>query len=128
MEINGSIGDYFLPKPPPTKNTYLDQAAFLKLLVTQLSTQNPMEPMGDRDFFAQMAQLGTVQGIDRIGSGLQLSQASSMIGKTVTVSTGTDFGWGTYTGRVTSVEVADQKVYIRIDRERYALDKVVKIT
>lgn len=58
-------------------------ATFIRLLTVQLANQNPLEPMGDRDFFAQMAQLGQVQGTDRMTKQLQTMQASSLIGKTI---------------------------------------------
>lgn len=67
-----------------TKNAYLDMQTFLQLLTTQLSNQNPLEPMNDRDFFAQMAQLGTVQGIDELKKSAQVDQANMLIGKHVT--------------------------------------------
>ncbi len=57
---------------------------FLVLLSVQLATQNPLEPMSDRDFFAQMAQLGQVQGMDSLRSSMDASQAAGMIGKKVT--------------------------------------------
>lgn len=59
---------------------------FLRLLTTQLANQNPLEPMNDRDFFAQMAQLGTVQGLDKISKGDEINQANSLIGKSVTAT------------------------------------------
>ncbi len=48
----------------------LDMATFLNLLVTQLSNQNPLEPMNDSEFYAQIAQLGQVQGINKINETL----------------------------------------------------------
>src|SRR5690606_2954572 len=36
---------------------------FLKILVTQLKHQDPMQPMQDRDFIAQMAQFSSVEQI-----------------------------------------------------------------
>lgn len=62
----------------------LDMQTFLKLLTVQLANQNPLEPMGDRDFFAQLAQLGQVQGIDKLQASMDMSQAASLIGKKVT--------------------------------------------
>jgi flagellar basal-body rod modification protein FlgD len=49
-----------------------------------LANQNPLEPMNDRDFFAQMAQLGQVEGMDGLQSSLDTLNGASMIGKTVT--------------------------------------------
>lgn len=74
---------YFGVKPVAEKGR-LDMDAFLRLLTVQLSNQNPLEPMSDRDFFAQMAQLGQVEGLDAMQKSLQVTQASAMLGKTVT--------------------------------------------
>jgi flagellar basal-body rod modification protein FlgD len=57
---------------------------FIRLLSVQLSHQNPLEPMNDRDFFAQMAQLGQVQGMDKLQQSMQISQAAALMGKTIT--------------------------------------------
>lgn len=67
-----------------TPGSQLDMQTFLVLLSVQLSTQNPLEPMSDRDFFAQMAQLGQVQGMDGLKQAMDASQAANMIGKHVT--------------------------------------------
>lgn len=67
-----------------TSASQLNMQQFLVLLSVQLSTQNPLEPMSDRDFFAQMAQLGTVQGMDAMKSTMEASQSAALIGKHVT--------------------------------------------
>ena len=63
---------------------------FLKLLVAQLQNQDPMKPMEDTQFIAQMAQLNTVEQLTAMNNQLTeflnsqaLSQASALIGKTV---------------------------------------------
>ena len=66
------------------KKSDLDMATFLRLLTVQLQNQNPLEPMNDRDFFAQMAQLGQVQGTDKLVGASQVAQANQLMGKTVT--------------------------------------------
>ncbi len=71
------------PAIPQRKNE-LDMNMFLRLLAAQLEHQNPLEPMSERDFFAQLAQLGTVQGMDRLQKSLEVAQASSLLGKEVT--------------------------------------------
>jgi len=78
--VNGS--QYFGLTAAPPKSA-LDMNTFMRLLSTQLANQNPLEPMNDRDFFAQMAQLGQVQGTDKMLDKLDVLQASSLIGKTV---------------------------------------------
>lgn len=75
-----------------TANT---QDRFLKLLVTQMRNQDPLNPMDNAQVTSQMAQLSTVSGIDKLNSTLQaLSssmaasqslQAASMIGHGVLI-------------------------------------------
>lgn len=68
-----------------TKSTnQLNLETFLVLLSVQMSTQNPLEPMSDRDFFAQLAQLGQVQGMDGLQSAMKSAESAGLIGKKVT--------------------------------------------
>lgn len=85
MSVINSVGAnyYGMGGPQPAKSE-LDMETFLQLLVVQLANQNPLEPMNDRDFFAQMAQLGQVQGIDKMQASLDVTQAAALMGKTVT--------------------------------------------
>ncbi len=71
------------------------QNRFLKLLITQMRNQDPLNPMDNAQITSQMAQLSTVSGIDKLNATLQaLSnsmvasqslQAASMIGRVVMV-------------------------------------------
>ena len=66
------------------------QDRFLKLLVTQMKNQDPLNPMDNAQVTSQMAQLSTVSGIDKLNSTLkalsdsmsagQAMSATSMIG------------------------------------------------
>lgn len=66
------------------------QDRFLKLLVTQMQNQDPLNPLDNAQVTSQMAQLSTVSGIDKLNATVQaLSdsmtaaqslQAASMIG------------------------------------------------
>lgn len=51
------------------------QDRFLKLLVTQLQNQDPLNPMDNAQMTTQMAQISTVTGIEKLNTTL-----SSMIG------------------------------------------------
>jgi len=63
---------------------------FLKLLITQLSYQDPTNPMQDKEFIAQMAQFSTLEQMTsmssdfaKITSMLAGSEASQSLGKSV---------------------------------------------
>jgi flagellar basal-body rod modification protein FlgD len=69
------------------------QDRFLKLLVTQLKNQDPLNPMDNAQITSQMAQISTVTGIDKLNATLQgmvtsfsanqSLQATAMIGHSV---------------------------------------------
>ena len=95
------------------------QDRFLKLLVTQMKNQDPLNPMDNAQVTSQMAQLSTVTGIDKLNVTLQaLSdsmasnqslQAASMIGHGVLVpGMGVDMANGTGFGGVELAQSADK--------------------
>ncbi|MCL2016028.1 MAG: hypothetical protein FWG68_07245 [Defluviitaleaceae bacterium] len=61
----------------------LDRDAFLQLLVTQMQHQDPLNPMDDRDFLAQMAQFSALEQQQIMTRSMELQQAHNMIGKSV---------------------------------------------
>ena len=77
--------------------TKLQQEDFLKLLVTQMSNQDPVNPQDPESFLGQLAQFGTVDGIaklnnavEKLNSGLfsnQALQASSLVGRNIQLAT-----------------------------------------
>lgn len=78
-----------------TKSNELGKDAFLNLLVAQMNNQNPLEPQGNSEFVAQLAQFSQVEGVQKLNdsmsallSGYQSSQAlqaSSLVGRKVIV-------------------------------------------
>ena len=76
----------------------LGQDAFLKLLTTQLTHQDPTKPMDNGDFIAQLAQFSTVEGIGSLGTSFdkfadsmssgQALDASGLVGHSVAVPSG----------------------------------------
>jgi len=99
------------------RKSALDMASFLTLLTTQLANQNPLEPMNDRDFFAQLAQLGTVQGIDKLSTSMDVTQANAMLGKHVTAlrpASGGILNDTLVDGTVTGMATRDGTKYLQI--------------
>jgi len=76
-------------------NEELGQNEYLKLMTTQLANQDPFAPMDNGEFLAQIAQFGTVSGVNdlvteskSLSSNLlssQALQASNLIGRQVLV-------------------------------------------
>jgi flagellar basal-body rod modification protein FlgD len=52
-------------------NSGLGEDAFLKLLVTQLQHQDPMQPQDDSQFLAQLAQFSSLEQLTQISSSIQ---------------------------------------------------------
>ena len=102
----------------------LGQDEFLKLMTTQLRNQDPMQPMDNGQFLAQIAQFGTVSGVnqllssfDNLASSLQSSQAlqaSNLIGRDVLVENDQAYlnTTGTVTGAANLQNSADMTVNI----------------
>ncbi len=73
----------------------LEQDQFLELMMAQLKNQDPLKPMESGEFLGQLAQFGTVNGINdlqnsvqSLASALQSNQAlqaSTMVGRNVLV-------------------------------------------
>jgi len=62
----------------------LGQDAFLQLLVTQLEYQDPLDPMDDKDFVAELAQFSSLEQLTEINSGIDdlktIGEEQEMIG------------------------------------------------
>lgn len=108
----------------PGKGDQLGKDEFLKLLVTQLQHQDPMNPMEDKEFIAQMAQFTSLEQMQNMNASMMASQATSMIGKKITWQE--DDG-NFYSGTVTSVMILDGEANLMIDKVAIPLDKVIKI-
>jgi len=59
---------------------------FLKLLVTQMKNQDPLNPMDNAQVTSQMAQLSTVSGIDKLNTTLQALSDSMSIGQSLSAT------------------------------------------
>jgi len=59
-------------------NDYLGKDAFLKILMTQLQNQDPLNPMEDKDFIAQMAQFSTLEQMTNMASSFEELASSQL--------------------------------------------------
>jgi flagellar basal-body rod modification protein FlgD len=84
------------------KSQSLGRDDFLKLLVTQLSYQDPTAPMEDKEFIAQMAQFSSLEQMTNMASDFSRlaaiitgNEAASAIGKSVEIMEGDNTVQGT---------------------------------
>ncbi len=87
-----------------TNQASLGQEEFLNILLTQLSFQDPLKPMDNQEFIAQMAQFTNLEQTRQLSENSDVlltvqsaTQAIGLIGKTVTVSSGNTTQVGTVT-------------------------------
>jgi len=56
-------------------NSELGKEAFLKILIAQLSNQDPLDPLKDKDFIAQMAQFSTLEQMTNMNKSIEQMNA-----------------------------------------------------
>jgi flagellar basal-body rod modification protein FlgD len=103
----------------------LGKDAFLNLLVTQLRNQDPLKPMEDHTFIAEMAQFSSLEQMQNLNKMLEaqnqfaaLSQASNLIGKEVVLLPPGD-GAQTVKGEVTEVRQQEGGIKVVVGGQAY---------
>lgn len=103
----------------------LDKDAFLGLLVAQMKYQDPLEPTSNTEFVAQYAQFSSLEQMQNMSSTLELSRASTLVGKVVSVNTTNSSGQTTQIqGKVDYVIYENNKAYVSIGDALYSLEDV----
>lgn len=104
---------------PSAKQSTLNYDTFLKLLLAQMKNQDPTAPMKSTDYMSQLATFSQVEQsvnmnskLDALLTSSSLSQASSLIGRTVTSVD------GFATGTVTSARVTKDGLIVHLDTGR----------
>jgi flagellar basal-body rod modification protein FlgD len=112
-----------------TAQADLGKDDFLKILITQLSHQDPTQPMEDREFIAQMAQFSSLeqitnmnQGLSRLATLLAASQAVNLLGQMVVVGDGEN----AVSGLVDEVSGGDYP-QVLVNGQFYDVSQVTKI-
>lgn len=109
-----------------TASQSLGKDDFLKLLITQLSNQDPTNPMEDTQFIAQMAQFSSLEqmtnmneSFNKMAQMINSSQASNTIGKTVEIDLG-----DTAVSGVVQAATLGKNPQVLVNGMYYDLDKI----
>lgn len=109
-----------------TASQQLGKDDFLKLLLTQLSHQDPTSPMDNNQFISQMAQFSSLEQINnmsasfsKMASLVNSAEAANTIGKTVEVNLGDTTKQG-----VVEAATRGDNPQVKIDGVMYDLNKI----
>src|SRR6056297_1335885 len=113
----------------------LDKDAFFKLLITQLQNQDPLKPMEDKEFIAQMAQFSSLEQMNNMNQNLKqmidvqrVNQNSSLIGKTVERESVEEDETNLIKGEVEKISFKDGKTFAHLNNENKDIINVDNIT
>lgn len=109
----------------------LGKDEFLRLLIAQLRQQDPLQPINDREFIAQLAQFSALEQMQNVAAAVEelarrqeVSAALGLVGKTVTVI-GTD--GKQVTGAVEAVRSTRAGVVLVVGGKEYSLASLVEV-
>jgi flagellar basal-body rod modification protein FlgD len=122
-----------------TQSGALDKASFVELLVQQMKNQDPLEPQGNAEMLAQLAQFSSLEQMEELNANLvglavlqqsnallaQLTSSSALIDKSVRYldpDTGAE-RWG----KVASVRLEDGVAQLMIDGRGVPLANVIEV-
>ncbi|HWL16687.1 MAG TPA: flagellar hook capping FlgD N-terminal domain-containing protein [Opitutus sp.] len=113
------------------KKTTLGQEDFLRLLAVQFQSQDPMKPMEDTAFIAQMAQFSAldqsstlVQQMTQLRSNQDIATANSYLGRQVTLDAGED---QLVTGEVTGIDLTSGSPRLIVGDYTYPISSVLLV-
>lgn len=112
-----------------TSSNTLGKDDFLKLLITQLSNQDPTSPMEDTEFISQMAQFSSLEQMTNMSNAfskmsefLNSQEAASTIGKTVELNIG-----DTTTTGIVQGATRGENPQVLVNGMYYDMDKISAI-
>ena len=111
-----------------TTSSGMDKDAFLQLLVAQMKYQDPLEPTSNTEYISQYATFSQVEQIQNMAATMELSRASSMVGKLVEVqSIDANGETKSVQGKVEYVSYENNKAFVSIDGSLYSAEDVVAV-
>ena len=111
-----------------SSSNILGKDAFLKLLVTQMKYQDPLNPNTDTEYIAQLATFSQLEQLKNLSSTASASQALGLVGKTVKLKAENATGNTSYiTGKVDYVTMSGSETKLSVDSKLYSFDQLDKV-
>ena len=133
MAVDIIGGESSVQQSSAAVQTSLGQEEFLKILLAQLQYQDPLKPLDNQQFLAQLAQFSalaqTSQLNDRVDTLLTIqaaTQSIGLIGKTVEVSSST--GDVPTVGTVTSLSFSDGQPNLNVRQANGEILTAIKLS
>ena len=110
----------------------LQMEDFLQLLTSQISNQDPLEPMKDTEFISQMANIASLEQMQQFSKGFESFAnshkdmvAQAYLGRVVEIKSGGE----QLSGTVHSVERTDDgKISVLVNDKAYDPNDIVKVS
>ena len=112
------------------------QMDYMKLLITQLQNQNPLEPLDNNEMASQLAQFSQLQQLESMNTSFakvlattELTYANSLIGKEVSFKLETDTSsTDIKSGIVEQVyNNVDGEIFLRVGDYMFGLENVISV-
>ena len=121
-----------LSKQENNGGSYMQMEDFLQLLTSQISNQDPLEPMKDTEFISQMANIASLEQMQQFSKGFESFAnshkdmvAQAYLGRVVEIESGGE----QLSGTVHSVERTDDgKISVLVNDKAYDPNHIVKVS
>lgn len=102
---------------------------FYKLLLSEMTNQDPLEPTSNSEFVSQMASFTTLQNQTDALYYQTANYAGSLVGKTVTIAVSNGTGLDVSSGVVTSIDLSDgNNITATVNGNQYSLSSIMGVS
>jgi flagellar basal-body rod modification protein FlgD len=134
-DITNYLNQGTLSNPATAPTSTISKSGFLQLLVKQLSSQDPLNPMTNEEFVAQLAQFSSLEQQINLNDSFtqflgfqQLTQASTLLGKKVICLVPSGDSYTPASGIVEQVLLVDNQAYLKLSTgDEVNLNTVVSV-